>query len=280
MKVLVLGLLLLTTTTVLVGVLSMRHWKAETKALSGELRGRRFSPLTSGLDDLPPPVARFLRVTLGEKPPLVLGARVVQEGEFRMSDAPDSWKPFSAEQVFRVSPPAFVWDARIRMMPGLPVLVRDSYHDGRGSMTAALLGLVPLANASGSSEIAVAALQRYLAEAVWFPTALLPREGVVWSPIDASSALATLTDSDSGISASLEFRFGVNGDVVGVYAPARNREVEGAFVPTPWEGVFRDHETRDGMRVPSFGEVAWILDGERRPYWRGRILDIVYEWDE
>lgn len=45
------------------------------------------------------------------------------------------------------------------------------------------------------------ALQRYLAEAVWFPTALLPREGLKWTAVDDSTALATLTDS--GITVSL-----------------------------------------------------------------------------
>jgi hypothetical protein len=55
---------------------------------------------------------------------------------------------------------------------------------------------------------------RYLAEAVWLPTALLPVNGVRWSPIDENRALATL-QGDDDVSVSLEFRF-ENNDVVGV----------------------------------------------------------------
>lgn len=283
MKLLVVVIVVLTSAVVLAALYGGRRFDAETERLTTRLAELKEKPertvrLASELELVPPPVARFFRFALRDEQPFVLAARLTQAGEFRMSESPDSWKPFSARQVFRVTPPGFVWDARIRMAPGLTVRVRDSYRDGRGSMNAAVLGLVPVAKVSGTSDIAVAALQRYLAEAVWFPTALLPSQGVAWSPIDASTALAALTDG--ALSASLEFRFGDEGEIAGVFTEARNREVEGRFVPTPWEGVFRDYETRSGMRVPGHGEVAWIVESERRPYWRGRILDAVYDFGE
>ena len=61
-------------------------------------------------------------------------------------------------------------------------------------------------------------------------------------------------------------------------AEARYRDVDGAQVATPWQGYFWDYARRDGMLVPLEGEVGWLIDGEYRPYWRGRIEQIDYEY--
>ena len=42
-------------------------------------------------------------------------------------------------------PPGFVWDARMAMVPGLPVRVHDAYIAGQGMLHPAVLGLVSLA---------------------------------------------------------------------------------------------------------------------------------------
>ncbi len=38
----------------------------------------------------------------------------------------------------------------------------------------------------------------------------------------------------------------------------------------PWQGGFRDYREVDGMRVPTWGEVAWLLPDGPQPYQRGR----------
>ena len=43
-----------------------------------------------------------------------------------MGEADECWPPFSAAQVYRATPPGFVWDARIRMLPGVGVHMRGS----------------------------------------------------------------------------------------------------------------------------------------------------------
>jgi hypothetical protein len=125
--------------------------------------------------------------------------------------------------------------------------------------------------------MAAASLQRYLAEAPWAPTVLLPGgNGVRWSPIDDSSARATLIDGRTSV--SIEFRFNAAGDITSVYTPARYREIRGAYVATPWEGRFTSYSDRGGMRIPTEGEVAWLLPDRRLPYWRGRLTQIVYDF--
>jgi hypothetical protein len=117
---------------------------------------------------------------------------------------------------------------------------------------------------------------RFLAEAAWYPTALLPSQGVRWQAIDERSARATL--EDRGVRATMTFRFGADGLIESVRADARGRTVRGEVVPTPWEGRWSNHALRDGMRVPLTGEVAWLLPEGEKPYWRGTIESLRYEF--
>lgn len=116
---------------------------------------------------------------------------------------------------------------------------------------------------------------RWLAEAAWYPTALLPGGDVRWEPLDATSARATV--SDGATTVSLDFLFGDDGLVRCVRTRARGRAVGGRIVPTPWEGCFDTYREHGGMRVPTCGEVALVVDGVRRPYWRGTVVSIAYD---
>jgi hypothetical protein len=120
----------------------------------------------------------------------------------------------------------------------------------------------------GTGDIAAGELMRYLAETPWYPTALLPGQGVVWSGIDDQSAKATLTDGS--VLVDLTFRFGADDLIASIRAEARGRTVGGRIVPTPWEGRWSGYARQGGMLVPMTGEVAWVLPQGDKPYWRGR----------
>jgi hypothetical protein len=119
-------------------------------------------------------------------------------------------------------------------------------------------------------------LMRYLAEAVWFPTAFLPGQGLTWAGVDDASARATLADGDSSV--SLIFHFDERDLVDWVRAEARYRAVDGAFEPTPWTGHFRNYQPRKGLLIPLDGQVAWNLPEGDLAYWRGHIEDIQYRF--
>jgi hypothetical protein len=174
-----------------------------------------------------------------------------------------------------VQPPGFVWDATIHMAPLVPVRVRDEYVAGEGAMLGKVAALVPVADQRGTPEMAAGALSRYLGEAVWLPTALLPSAGVSWAAIDDSTARATLTDGETMVSA--DFHFGARGEIVGT-TMSRFRDVNGRGVLTPFEGRMGGAYRRvSGMMVPEAGEVAWLLPAGRFAYWRGRLVDAAYE---
>jgi hypothetical protein len=224
--------------------------------------------------ELPAPVARYFNFALAQHQPLIRSARITSVGEF-LAGPSQPWRPFTADQHFSVHPPGFVWDATIRFAPLLDVHVRDSYMRGQGSMYGSIATLMPVVDQSATPEMALGALHRYLAEAVWLPTALLPGDGMSWSSIDDQTARATLTDGDNTVSA--DFHFGSSGEVLAISAE-RYRDVNGTHVLTPWVVRLRDYQRVRGVMVPLSGEVAWQLADVRLPYWRGRITSLAYEF--
>jgi len=227
------------------------------------------------LDQLPEPVARYLKWALRDGQPIIRSVRMTQTGMFLAKDSPDGWRPFEATQFFVAKPPGFVWDARIQMAPLTTARVRDAYTAGKGSMRVKLFSLFPLVDEQDKAELDSGALMRYLAEAMWFPTALLPSQGVRWTAIDSTSARATLTDSHTAV--SLDFHFGPNGEITGVNSPGRYyREADGNYVLMPWAGRVRAYGERGGMRIPVEVDVEWQYPDRNVPYWKGKIGEVEY----
>ena len=262
--------------------LGERRWQAATDRALEALRAREAasSPAHSEAEiaKLPPPVARYFRRVLREGQPLITSARITWAGQFNLGKpGRDSWRPFTAVQEFVPGAPGFVWNARIAMLPGVPVLVRDSFVDGRGSMRGAVAGLVSVVNAEGTPTLASGALQRYLGEATWLPTALLPRQGVSWTAMDDARAEATVTAG--GTKVSLEFRFDGEGRNVSVHAPDRfYDDGTGEPVARPWEARHLAFGEREGVTVGTESVAEWHLPSGTFVYWRGRPTRIEYRY--
>lgn len=254
-------------------------WKSNTKKLHKQLLDAQTTSKTRHyqkreLEGLPEVVQNYFHKVLKEGQPIISHVKLSQKGFFRMSASEDSWKNFKADQLFITHPVAFDWDARIKLAPGINAYVHDTYFQGAGSLTASLFGLITVAEAKGTPEIAQGELLRYLAEAVWFPTALLPSQGVKWEAIDKSSARATLTDEKTTV--SLDFHFSKEGLVSRVWTDSRYRDVDGVQVSTPWQGRFADYVQKNNMLIPSKAEVEWILPEGAMLYWRGEITDVTH----
>lgn len=274
----ILGLLLVVVAvTLLIGQVA---WRRSTRQRLAQLRAaERPDPMRAftraDLADLPAPVARYLAFALPEGQPRIRVAHVQWNGDMRLQPS-GPWTPFTAEQTFTAAPPGFVWDARFRMMPLIPVFVRDGYHAGAGRMLGRLGGVINVVNDAGTPEMAQSALARWLGEAAWFPTALLPGDGVTWHPIDDSTARATV--SDGALSVSADFQFAATGELLRMSA-MRYRDVDGRGVLTPFEGHYSGFVRRQGVMIPSSAEVAWLLPEGRYAYWRGEPAVVRYEFE-
>lgn len=257
------------------------RWSVATGALITRLDAGDTSGHTQRYDareiaDLPAPVRRYFELALTDGQPIIRAADAAMTGTFNMSlDAPQ-WKPFTSQQRVVTHRPGFVWNARIMLFAGFPVRVHDAYVAGTGILTPSILGLFSMGNISGTGEPARGELMRWFAECAWYPTALLPSQGIEWQAVDATSAQASMTDGP--IRLTMLFRFGDDGLISSIHADARGALVAGQTVMMPWEGRFSDYRRQDGMLIPFYGEVAWITPQGEKPYFRGTVTQMTYRF--
>lgn len=275
---LTLGLVVVVAAVILYGEL---RWKSGTRELRDRLEAARLPIKTrvfdsAELESVPEPVQRYFRAVLEDGQPIVAAVSVALTGTLNRSEAAAQWKPFTSTQRVVTRRPGFDWDGRVAMIPGLSVRVHDAYVAGEGILHAAVLGLVSMVNIRGTGAEAQGELMRFFAEAVWYPTTLLPSQGVLWDGVDDHSARATLKDGD--LTLTMLFRFNEDGLIDTVTAEGRGRTVGDTIVPTPWQVRFWSYAIRDGMRVPLDGEAAWVMPDGVKPYFRGRITQLSYEF--
>ena len=271
-------LLVLSVSAVVYGSL---RWERGSQAILARLEAARMPPSPARynareLDGLPAPVQRFFRAALQDGQAMVTAASVTHVGTFNMSATAEQWKPFTSRQRVTTRRPGFDWDARIMMLPGLAAHVHDAYIAGDGMLRGALFGLIKVVNVAGTPEIARGELLRFFAEMAWYPTALLPSQGVRWEAVGDTSARASLTDG--AVEVTLLFRFSTDGLIDTARAESRDRIVDGKTESAPWVGRFWNYAERGGMRVPLDGEVAWMLPEGAKPYWPGTTTSLDYEF--
>ena len=278
-----LGLVVATLSVLVVGLMAYGSWRWNegSTALLTRLEAARVPHAVARYDareieGLPAPVQRYFRAALTDGQAVVSAVSIRHAGTFNMSATAEQWKPFTSEQRVITKRPGFDWDARVMMFPGVPVHVHDAYIAGTGLLHGAVLGLVTVVDLADTPEMARGELMRFFAEAAWYPTALLPSQGVRWEAVDDSSAHATLNDGP--LTLKLLFRFNADGLIDTVRAEARERVVDGKTVNAPWQGRYWRYAMQDGMRVPQEGEVVWVLPEGDKPYWRGRTLLATYEF--
>ena len=232
------------------------------------------------LEGLPAPVQRYFRAVLKDGQPIVSAVTIEMAGTINMSATAEQWKAFtSMQRVVTASAGArsgFMWDAQIAMLPGSKVHVVDSYIAGRGLVQAAMLGLFTVADMSGGGEMARGEFMRFFAETPWYPTALLPSQGVQWVAVDGTSAKASI--NDGSVTLTLLFHFNDAGLIDSVRAESRGGMVGKKMLMRPWECGLSNYQVRDGMTVPISGAAAWVLPDGPKTYFHGTAKTLTYEW--
>lgn len=251
-------------------VLGRSRWNARTLSLRSALANARAPFDPAAWTSPPEPVRRYLRAVLPPDLPRILSATFTHTGTFLLGD---QWRPFNSHQFVVTRRPGFLWDARISRA----FYVHDAYIAGAGLLHATLFGLLDLAHTPNTPELAEGELQRFLAEAVWYPSLYAPGGDVRWDAMDDQNAAATLRDGKT--SAALSFHFSDAGLVTRIFSPARFRIVDKKAVPTPWECRLWNYQRHAGILIPTEAEVAWLLPTGPLPYWRGRLTSIYFEFE-
>ena len=221
------------------------------------------APVTEAdLEELPDPIARYMRLAgvVGRAP--IARAHLTQTGEFRLG--PDSdWIALTATQHYTADPPRFVWDATIDVFPGVPFRVQDHYAAGDSRMLGALAGAVPIVDAEGP-EIDQGSFLRFLGEGAWFPSVFLA-DYISWEPIDSNRARMIARSGDLEVAAVLTID---DRGALRRFTAERYFESGGTYTLQPWFGVHDAYVEVDGFRLPTRSAAGWDLEDGTYEYVR------------
>ena len=216
------------------------------------------------LAGLPAPVQRYFRHVLPDGHAYLRGLRLRHGGQFK-TDLKKDWVPIRGEQYITADPPGFIWQGTTRQFTA-----RDEYVAGRGGLTVRLLGAVPIVRGHGP-HFDQGELLRWLAEAAWLPTALLPSQHLAWTAIDDHSAHLTLTNAGQTVACLI--RFNERDEMAACEALRYFSDTE----VRPWDGRFSQYRRQRGVLVPFAGEASWTVDGQRQPYAQFVVQELDYE---
>lgn len=244
----------------------VRQTDAEERALLAAASPTTAAPIRLGdVEQLPPPVRRWLEHAGVVGHPPARTVRLVQHGELRTR--PDgAWMNARARQLFTTQPPAFLWRVETGLWDVLPITGRDLFHQQHGAMVIKLASLVNLVDARGSAIDQGTAL-RFLGELVWFPSAALAPY-IEWQALDDASARATFRQGPHSVSATFEFN--QTGQFVRLTADRYFGGGADAKL-TPWVVTANAWTRFRGVEVPSHGTVSWTLETGEFTYYRWRL---------
>ncbi len=215
------------------------------------------------LDGLPEPAKRHLAVAIRPGTPLSRSSAMRMRGRIKVG----RWLPFHAREV--LSPHrGFVWSARAAWL----LSGADRLTDDGGAMEWKLAGVIPVVRANGP-DVTRSAAGRAGAEAVWLPTALLPRFGVKWSSRDEHHIAASFLVAD--VPVELHMTLDANGRILSFVVDRwGDPDGTGNWGMYPFGGEVTGYRTFDGVSIPSEGCAGWCYGTERWPrrrFFRYRI---------
>jgi hypothetical protein len=180
------------------------------------------------------------------------------------------WVAFHAREVLNPHV-GFVWAARAAGI----ITGSDRFLDDRGELDWRLAGLFRVAHEDGP-DVSRSAAERAAAEAVWVPTALLPRFGVEWSASDNDNISARFRIA--GYKVQAHYSLTATGLVRAVRFDRWGKpDPAGPYGLHAFGGDLTSHTTFDGLTIPGAGSLGWHYGTNE---WRGgeffryRIADL------
>jgi uncharacterized protein DUF6544 len=209
----------------------------------------------SELEGLPEPVGRYLRAAIAPGTPLAESATLHMRGAIKLGTR---WLRFRARQLLTPHE-GFVWAGRVAGV----ITGSDRYEHHRGSMKWKVLGIVPVARGDGR-DVSRSAAARGGAEAMWVPTALLPRFGVTWTADDDTHITARYAVDQIGV----EVHYTIDGDGrvrSVVFDRWGDPDQTGTWAMHPFGVDVTGYATFGGVTIPNAGNAGWFYGTDRWP---------------
>ncbi|MFC0876645.1 DUF6920 family protein [Saccharicrinis sp. FJH2] len=213
-------------------------------------------------DSLPTPAQRYFKHVLVKNQSYLSSARLIHDGEFRVNPN-QKWSKIKGEEYFTIEPPGFVWRGKVPFMSAT-----DLFINKQGNLQIRLFQTIRIINKK-DEKINQGELLRWLAEAPWYPTALLPSKNLSWEKVNDSECKIIFTSE--GIDVDARVHINSKGEITKLQAKRFNNDTL-----NNWTGVYKNYQKVNGMLIPISCEVSWNLEEGDFSYARFNIKKIEY----
>ncbi len=204
---------------------------------------------------LPAPVGDYMRFMGVVGQPRDASLRASFSALFRRS--PGAWLPCEVLQYDQRLPIARVFMMRLSLGGLLPVIVRDNYLNGHGTLRAKAFDVLSVAEGHGS-ELDVGELVTYLNDAILMAPSLLLGPETTWSAVDARTFDVQLTDGPTSVKA----RVWLDERGAPVTFSTRDRFFDapgGKRVRTEWRTPIEGWQKVGARQLPTRAHAVWML---------------------
>ncbi|PKL88094.1 MAG: hypothetical protein CVV23_11925 [Ignavibacteriae bacterium HGW-Ignavibacteriae-2] len=164
------------------------------------------------------------------------------------TDENSKWFSFKLNEFSVSNSPDYLSDAKINMNKLFWTRAIESLTNGSGNILIKLLSSVTVSDASGK-QINQSLLTNYLADAVFYPSALMPSENLSWSFIDSSCAKATLSFGELKVSS--KFYFNQYNEVVKVTSEDKFKTSKLGYQLVPHTVLYSNYKWFGNYKVPT-----------------------------
>lgn len=205
-----------------------------------------------GLDE---PVQRYLRFLDVVGRPRVWSFRVRFAGRFRLKPG-GPWMPAEAWQYNSAIDIARVFTMRIRVAGIVPMIGHDTYLRGTGRMHGKVLGLVTVADGSGT-EFDIGELSTWLNDAVLLAPSMLLDGRATWTAVDDHAFEVGMSDAGNDVRATVTIDD--RGAPIDFVTTDRWCALPGGLVQARWRTPVPVWELAGGRPFPGPSQVTWDL---------------------
>ena len=238
--------------------------KSEIREMTENVKKDHSKIKSEKTDSLPAQLKNYLQNVTETGAEDVNLARLRQTGKFR-TDQKQSWRDITAEQYIRTDEPAFIWRAKILLMPFLVLDARDKFNKNIANILIKVFSTFNLFNET-HEEVYQSSILRYFSEMIWFPSAFIDNPYVTYKEKDEKTITAEI--SFNGYKCSADLHFDDENLITKITTDQRymNRENE------PWTAYYSNYRSTGKYKIPTHVEAEWHLSDISFKY---AVLDII-----
>ncbi|MFZ1289796.1 MAG: DUF6544 family protein [Melioribacteraceae bacterium] len=196
-----------------------------------------------------------------------------QSGEIKTEEK-SNWLKIKSTEYFTSQKPNLLWDAEIGNSKFFWIEIVDSYLKRKGNTLIKINSSVTIGDSWGI-EIDKSNLFKYLSEAVYFPTTLLPSKYLKWNILDSNIAEIKFTNNKTSVVAKLFFNN--DGTISKIETLDKFRPMNDNYKESLFTIYFSNYKKYNSFLIPTYCEVEWELENGKFKFGKFKIDNIKYE---